>query len=70
MRGWLTLLRAAYVLASELWDEGKRERARQTNARASREAAMASAVAHQKMQEVAAINKVIRLSSRKAVPGR
>jgi hypothetical protein len=28
VRGWLTLLRAAIVLLSELWDQSKHERAR------------------------------------------
>ena len=55
-RGVLTLLRSAYVLASELWDEIRHERARAKASRTAKETAMTKAVAHQRAQEKAAIS--------------
>ena len=49
-----SLVRGVYVLASEIWDEVRREKAKKKASRAAKEAAMTRAVAHQREQERAA----------------
>jgi hypothetical protein len=56
LTGVVSLARSAYVLASEIWDEVRRERAGAKASRAAKEAAMTKVVAHQRTQEKAAIS--------------